>query len=78
MSDKYEGRNSRRPTFQNGGEFIKRLLTLETHRIFGSLHFDPINNGDICVFEDENAKYTLLRSPNVLHNVKIPGSQPFD
>ena len=54
--------------FDNPGAFIKNLFSLEGERIFHALYFDSVR-GEVCIYEDENAKYTLLHSLDLLdHN----------
>ena len=54
--------------FESPGAFIKNLLSLEGERIFYALYFSSVQ-GEVCIYNDGNAKYTLLHSLDLLdHN----------
>lgn len=51
--------------FKSPGAFIKNLLSLEGEMIFYALYFSSVQ-GEVCIYNDGNAKYTLLHSLDLL------------
>lgn len=51
--------------FESPGAFIKNLISLEGKMIFYALYFSSVQ-GELCIYNDGNAKYTLLHSLDLL------------